>query len=249
MLLNPTLEGLRALKLFGMVKALEAQLQTPDAERLGFEERLGMLVDHERTYRDNKSLANRLKRAKLRLPACVEDLDLRSQRGLDRSVMTSLATCLWIGKHRNIIISGSTGVGKSYLACAFAEKACREGYSVFYHRTSRLFDEMAIAKVEGRFQKLLNSLAKVDLLVLDDFGLSPFSPEQTRDLLEVIEDRYDRHSTIISGQLPVEHWHEAIGEPTLADAILDRLVHNAHKIKLKGPSKRGPKGKEEEKDT
>ena len=246
MTLNPTLEGLRSLKLFGMVKALEAQIETPGADKLSFEERLGMLVDHELTSRNNKRLSNRLKQAKLRFPACIEDLDLNTRRGLNRSEIVQLSTCSWIQKHQNIIVEGKTGVGKSYLSCAFAEKACREGFSTIYFRTSRLFEEIAVSKVEGRFHKFLDRLVKVNLLVLDDFGIVPFAPEHSRDLFEIVEDRYDRQSTIISGQLPVENWHEAIGDDTIADAILDRLVHNAYRIKLKGPSKRTEMGKEDQ---
>ncbi|MCI0557991.1 MAG: IS21-like element helper ATPase IstB [Nitrososphaera sp.] len=247
MLIHPTLEGLSALKLIGMRKALEAQMQTPEAMKLDFDERFGMLVDHEQAYRNNKRLANRLRKAQLRQMACVEDLDMKTQRGLDRSVIANLATCAWIPKHQNVIIEGATGTGKSYLSCALAEKACREDFSVLYYRTSRLFESTAIAKIEGRFQKLLNTLAKADLVVLDDFAITPFTIEQGRDLLEILEDRYDRRSTIVSGQLPTDNWHDAIGDPTIADAILDRLVHNAHKIKLKGPSKRANKGTKEEK--
>lgn len=224
-----------------MVKALEAQMNMPDIESLSFHERLGLLVDHELSYREDRCLQSRLRKAKLRQAAMIEDLDVKAQRGLDRSVMAFLSTSEWVHKHQNVLLEGKTGVGKSFVACALAQKACRDGFTALYERAPRLFEELAIARVDGRHSKQLMSLARKDLLIIDDFGLSPLTPEQRRDLLEILEDRYGRRSTMITSQVPREHWHEIIGEPTIADAIMDRLVHNAHELKLKGPSMRDPK--------
>lgn len=238
MLTHPTMEKLNTLKLTGMVKALTEQLQMSEVDSLGFEERLGLLVDREATERENRKLATRLKKAKLRQSASIEDLDFRRSRGMDKSLILSLAACTWIAKGVNVLICGPTGVGKSYLACALAHKACLEGYTALYLRLPRLFEELRLAKADGRYGKLMLSYAKTDLLVLDDWGLTPMSDPQRRDLLELMEDRYGLKSTIITSQLPVTAWHEAIGDPTLADAILDRIVHNAHKIEMKGESMR-----------
>ena len=238
MLNHPTLDKLQTLRLSGMLKALNEQQQMPEIDSLGFEERLGLLIDREMTERENRRLGSRLKKAKLRHCCCVEDLDFKTSRGLDKSVILSLAACTWIARGINVLISGATGVGKSYLACALAHKACLEGYSAIYMRLPRLFEELRLAKADGRYGKLMLDYAKTNLLVLDDWGLTPMTDTQRRDLLELLEDRYGRKSTIVTSQLPVTSWHEAIGDPTLADAILDRLVHNAHKIELKGESMR-----------
>ena len=238
MLTHPTLEKLNTLKLTGMVKALTEQQQMAEVDSLGFEERLGLLVDREATERENRKLATRLKKAKLRQSASIEDLDFRKNRGMDKALILSLAACAWIAKGINVLICGPTGVGKSYLACALAHKACLEGYTALYLRLPRLFEELRLAKADGRYGKLMLSFAKADLLVLDDWGLTPMTDPQRRDLLELMEDRYGLKSTIITSQLPVTDWHEAIGDPTLADAILDRIVHNAHKIEMKGESMR-----------
>ena len=238
MLTHPTMEKLNTLKLTGMVKALTEQQQMAEVDSLGFEERLGLLVDREATERENRKLATRLKKAKLRQSASIEDLDFRKNRGMDKALILSLAACAWIAKGINILICGPTGVGKSYLACALAHKACLEGYTALYLRLPRLFDELRLAKADGRYGKLMLSYAKADLLVLDDWGLTPMTDPQRRDLLELMEDRYGLKSTIITSQLPVTSWHEAIGDPTMADAILDRIVHNAHKIEMKGESMR-----------
>ena len=238
MLTHPTLEKLNTLKLTGMVKALTEQQQMAEVDSLGFEERLGLLVDREATERENRKLATRLKKAKLRQSASIEDLDFRKNRGMDKALILSLAACAWIAKGINVLICGPTGVGKSYLACALAHKACLEGYTALYLRLPRLFEELRLAKADGRYGKLMLSYAKADLLVLDDWGLTPMTDPQRRDLLELMEDRYGLKSTIITSQLPVTDWHEAIGDPTLADAILDRIVHNAHKIEMKGESMR-----------
>ena len=238
MLTHPTMEKLNTLKLTGMVKALTEQQQMAEVDSLGFEERLGLLVDREATERESRKLATRLKKAKLRQSASIEDLDFRRSRGMDKALILSLAACAWIAKGINVLVCGPTGVGKSYLACALAHKACLEGYTALYLRLPRLFEELRLAKADGRYGKLMLSYAKTDLLVLDDWGLTPMTDPQRRDLLELMEDRYGLKSTIITSQLPVTAWHEAIGDPTLADAILDRVVHNAHKIEMKGESMR-----------
>jgi len=238
MLNHPTLEKLHTLRLSGMLKALEEQMQMPDSAALGFEERLGLLADRELTERENRRLATRLRKARFRQTATVEDIDWRHRRGLDKSLMLSLSNCRWIREHRNCLITGPTGVGKSYLACALGQKACREDYTALYFRLPRLWRELAIARGDGRYQKMLAGFAKTDLLILDDWGMARLNEEQRHDLLEILEDRYDRRSTLVTGQLPVGHWHEVIGDPTLADAILDRLIHNAYKIALKGESMR-----------
>jgi DNA replication protein DnaC len=235
---HPTLAKLEALRLYGMVRALNDQLQLPDCAHLSFEERLGLLVDRESTDRENQRLALRLKRARLRQSAAPEDVDFRHPRGLDRAQFLSLCGCGWLQNRDNLLITGPTGVGKTYLACALAQKACREGHSAHYARTSQLLGELACARADGTYPRQLATLARLDLLVLDDWGLSPLTDGQRRDLLEILDDRYDRRSTLVASQLPVEHWHEALGDPTLADAILDRLVHNAHKLNLQGESLR-----------
>lgn len=238
MLNHPTQDKLIALKLLGMAQALEEQRRLPDCDSLSFEERLGLLVDREMTARDNRYLAQRLKRARLRQSAVAEDIDFRQRRGLDRSLVQALLSCDWIRRHDNCLVTGPTGVGKSYLACALANQACRMGWRVLYTRTSRLFSELAIARADGSFARRLMALARVDLLVLDDWGLAALAPDQARDLLEILEDRYDRKSTLIASQIPVENWHATILDPTLADAALDRLVHNAHRLNLDGESMR-----------
>ena len=238
MLLHPTLEKLTAMRFTGMAAALDEQMQMDGLDDMAFEERLGILLDREQAVRETRRMKTRLRKAKLRQQGSVEDIDFRHPRGLDKSLVVRMTDCQWIRKHNNLIITGPTGVGKSYLACAFAEKACREGFSALYMRTTKLFEDLSLAKGDGRYLKLLTSYAKTDLLVLDDYGLHELNQEQRHDLLEILEDRHGLKSTLVTSQLPVEHWHEQIGDPSLADAILDRLVHSAHKIKLKGESMR-----------
>jgi DNA replication protein DnaC len=238
MLSHPTLDKLHELKLTGMGQALSDQMQMPEITDLSFEERLGLLVDREITERDNRRLKSRLQRAKLRQSACIEDLDYRHPRGLDKSLMARLAQCQWLREHLNLLITGPTGIGKTWIACALAQQACRQGFTTLYLRLPRFLQDLTIAKADGRYGKLLTTLSKTDLLLMDDFGLAPLHDEQRHDLLEVIEDRHGRRATMVTSQLPLEHWHEAIGDPTLADAILDRLVHSAYQITLKGDSMR-----------
>lgn len=238
MLTHPTLDKLESLRLHGMVQALKQQWQQPEINELSFEQRLGLLIDRETDLRQTRQMQARLRKAKLRQNAVVEDIDFKQPRGLDRSQVLQLATCQWIKQKQNLLITGPTGVGKSYLACALAHTACREGFSVLYLRVARLFADLALARGDGRYIKLLATFAKTDLLILDDYGLAPFTREQRYDFLEILEDRHGLRSTLVTSQLPVEHWHEHIGDPTTADAILDRLVHNAHTMKLKGGSMR-----------
>jgi DNA replication protein DnaC len=241
MLIHPTIEHMKSLRLFGMARALENQMELKEIRELSFEERIGMLIDAEKVARENKGLESRLKSAKLRLSACIEDLELRANRGLDRSSITALASADWVQSKQNILVTGPTGAGKTYLACALAQKACRLGYSVAYFRAPILFQDLAVAKADGRYRRLLTSISKRRLIVLDDFALAPLTDEQRHDLLEILEDRYEASSTIVASQLPIEHWHAVIGEPTIADAILDRIVHNSHQLNLKGESMRKKK--------
>ena len=243
MLTHPLFEKLTQLHLLGMLLALKEQMNTPDLDRLSFEDRLGLLTDREITARENRQLAARLKKAKLRQNASVEDVDFRHRRGLEQTLFLQLAQCAWIKEHHNVLIIGPTGVGKTYLACALAHKACREGYAALYFRLPRLLQELAIARGDGRYVSLLKTIARADLLVLDDWGLKGFSAEQQHDLLEILEDRHGLRSTLITSQLPTDHWHELITNATVADAICDRLVHNAYRITLKGESMRKLKNK------
>lgn len=234
MLMNHTVEVLRMLRLTGMAEAYLSQSQDPSFRELSFEERFGLLVDSERTYRENKRLARLLKEAHLKVQACMEDIDYATSRGLDRSVMAAFNGCEWIRAHYNVTITGPTGVGKTFISCALANLACRNGFTARYYRIPRLFGELSIARGDGSYQSLLRKIARIDLLVLDDWGLGPLTSAESRDLLEVLEDRCQSKSTIITSQVPLEKWHELIPDPTVADAIMDRLVHNAYKIALGG---------------
>ena len=238
MLIQPTLDTLNQLKLHGMAIALSEQMTQTSAQSLPFEDRLGLLVERELTYRENRRLTRLLQLAQLKERAALEDLDFRARRGLDRAQLASLSSCDWIRQHQNLLIHGATGCGKTFLGCALAHQACRQGLSALYLRAPRLFDELSLCHADGSFRKRLAAIAKVDLVVIDDFAIAPIGPRERTDLLELLDDRVGARSTLITSQLPIEHWHEYIGDPTLADAILDRLLHSAHKIHLEGESMR-----------
>lgn len=238
MLSIPTEDKLRSLKLLGMLKAFHEQQSQPEVAQMSFDERLGILVDRESTERDSRRIASRLRQAHLRQDACIENLDYSQHRGLDKSMIKALTTGQWLKDHLNVLITGPCGVGKSFIACALSHKACLLGHTALYVRAPRLFNDLALAKGDGRYQRLMKSLAKTSLLVIDDWGLSTLNDSERADLLEVIEERHNVQSTIVTSQLPVKHWHDVIGNATLADAILDRLVHNAYTIELKGDSMR-----------
>jgi DNA replication protein DnaC len=233
-----TLEKLYSMKLNGMADAFKEQMRQPDMSELTFEERFGILVDNHWSWREDRQLKMLLKNARLKDNACIEDIDYKTPRGINKSVILSLSNCDWIKNIQNIIITGPTGVGKTYIACALANSACRKGFSSLYMRAPRLFQEIAVARVDGSYPKLMNKILKAKVLIIDDFCITPIKGAESKDLLEVIEDRQGLCSTIISTQLPVEKWFEAIGDPTIADAVLDRLIHNAHKIDLTGDSMR-----------
>ena len=248
MLTHPLLNKLRLLHCHGMLEALQEQLQQTDMQSLDFEDRLALLVDREWWLRENRRIQTRLRNANLKQNACMEDIDYDPTRGLSKSVMQTLSSCQWIREHQNILLMGPTGTGKSFIASALTHKACLEGFGARYLRLPRLFQELALAKGDGRYLKLIQQIAKTQVLILDDWGLSPMDDGQRRDLLEILDDRQHRSSTIVTSQIPLNHWHDSIGDPTLADAILDRLVHNAHKIELKGESMRKKKSRFNEKD-
>ncbi len=241
MLTHPTLNKLRDLRLTGMAEAFEEQLNTPDLQDLSWEERLGLLVDREATMRHNRRLQSRLKQAQFQQPAVWEDIDFKTTRGLDQSLVLQMADCQWVARHLNCLITGPTGAGKSYVATALAHKACREGYSARYLRLPRLLQSLHIAKGDGSYTRMLNQFARIDVLLIDDWGIAVLDDNAQRDLLEILDDRFNRRSTIVTSQLPLAHWHAYLGEATLADAILDRLVHNAYKLELKGESMRKKK--------
>lgn len=243
MLLSPTLEKLRQMKLTGMAEGLEEQQKLKSYEKLLFEERLGHLVDKEQELRGNRKLTSRLARAKLKQEASLEDINYAHVRGLDRTLIRKLSTCSWIKEHHNLVITGLTGVGKSFIACALAHKACLDGFTSLYLRAPRLFTELETAKADGRYQRVLQAMSKVDLLIIDDWGLSKLNTREERELLEVMEDRYELKSTIFASQVPVKDWHELIPNKTIADAILDRVVHNSYRIELSGESLRKEKNK------
>lgn len=238
MLIQPTLDSLNQLKLNGMATALSEQMTQTNAQSLSFEDRIGLLVEREIIYRENRRLTRLLQLAQLKERAAFEDLDFRARRGLDRAQLTSLSSCDWIRHHQNLLIHGATGCGKTFLGCALAHQACRQGLSALYLRAPRLFDELGLCHADGSFRKRLAAIAKADLVVIDDFAIAPIGPRDRADLLELLDDRVGTRSTLFTSQLPIEHWHEYIGDPTIADAILDRLLHSAHKIHLEGESMR-----------
>ena len=238
MLTHPTLDLLHALGLHGMAKGFADLGAQPEAASLDHAEWLALLLEQEATLRQQKKFESRARAAKLRQTASVEDVDYRAMRGLDRALFLKLAACDWIRARHNLLITGPCGVGKSWLACALGQKACREDLSVAYHRVPRLFQALALARADGRYARTLRQIARVDLLILDDWGPEALTAEQRRDLLEIVEDRYDARSIIVTSQVPIDRWYEIIGNPTIADAILDRLVHNAYRIELSGESLR-----------
>jgi DNA replication protein DnaC len=244
LLAHPTLDQLRQLGLAGMARAFEELAATPSGAELDHAEWLGLLLDRELADRQDRRLKARLRYARLRHQAAVEDVDYRTARGLDRALFQKLALGGWIEQKQNLIIEGPTGVGKSWLACALGHRACRDNHSVLYQRVPRLFADLALARGDGRYARLMRALGGVKLLILDDWGLEPLGAEQRRDLLEIVEDRYGRGATLVTSQVPVDRWHDLIGDPTLADAILDRIVHNAHRIQLRGDSLRRKKAQE-----
>lgn len=247
MLNEPTLTQLRGLRLDGMLRALEDDATTTGAAALTFEQRLAMLVQREVDWRDGKRVERLLKAAKLKVSAaCIEDIDWRASRGLDRILITELAGCDWLRRAHNVLITGATGVGKTWLACAFGHRAARSGFSVFYARAPRLLEELRVAHGDGSFGRRLAQLARTDLIILDDFAIAPLAPGERNDLLELLDDRVGTRATLITSQLPISAWHEWLADPTLADAILDRIVHSAHKIALKGESLRKAKPKKSE---
>ncbi|HXX36527.1 MAG TPA: IS21-like element helper ATPase IstB [bacterium] len=244
MLNSPTVEKLRAMKLHAMLATWEAQQQDPSCASLAFDERLALLIDAEWLARENRRLARALQEAKLRPShACLEAVDYGPRRGLDKSQLRQLATCRWVAEHQAVLIYGACGTGKSFLACALAHQACRHGYRAMYWRTSRLFHELTLARAAGTYPRLLARLARMDVLVLDDWGLAAIQDQERQDLLEILEDRYGLRSTVITSQLAPTLWHDYVAHPTLADAICDRILHHAHRIELKGESMRKVHGK------
>jgi DNA replication protein DnaC len=248
MLNQQTLEKLHTLKLHGMADAFCAQLESADSGQLSFEERFALVVDQQWLWKENRALERRLRAARLKERGVIEDIDYQHPRGLDRKLVRTLANSEWVRQHQHILLLGPTGIGKSWLACALAQKACRDGFSVLHKRTAELLRELAVAHADGSLGRMLVRLSRIDVLLLDDFAMAPLKDSERRDFLEICDDRYQRRSLILTSQVPVAHWHEQIGDPTIADSILDRLVHNAYRIELKGDSlrkKRRKPGEEE----
>jgi DNA replication protein DnaC len=249
MLNQPTMEKLNAMKLHGMAEAFREQMEMADASQLSFDERFGLLVDRQWTWKENRALIRRLQLAKFKERGVVEDIDYQHPRGLDRKLIRTLATSDWVRQHHNLLIVGPTGIGKTWLACALAHRACRDGFFAVHKRMSELFRDLALARADGSIGHLLAKLARVDVLLLDDFAMAPLKDGERRDFLEICDDRYQRRSTILTSQLPVANWYEQIGDPSIADSIMDRLVHNAYRLELNGESirkKRGRKPNDEE---
>jgi DNA replication protein DnaC len=249
MLTQPTIEKLMSMRLRGMAEAFREQQESADSQRLSFEERLGLLIDRQWNWRENRALERRLRNGRLQGPACLEDIDYRTARGLDRQVVRSLTQeSAWVREHQNLFLIGPTGIGKTWLARAFAQKACRDGYTALFQKATELFRSLSTSRADGSHSKLLYQLGRVDLLIVDDWAMAPMTETERRDFLEICDARYQARSTLLTSQLPVTSWHAQIADPTIADSILDRLVHNAHRIELKGESmrkKRGPKGGKE----
>jgi len=243
MLNEQTMEKLHAMKLHGMADGYDEQRQQPSVAELSFDERLGLLVDRQWRWREERALTTRLRNAKFKIPACIEDLNYRKSRGLKRGVIDQLSSSEWVRFHQNVIITGETGTGKTFLGCALGQKACRDGYRVRYYVAAKLFRALSAAHADGSFMRLSKKLVRTDLLIVDDWGMETVAEGLYRDFLELLDDRYDCGSTLITSQFPQDVWHDTIGNPTVADAILDRLVHNAHNIDLGGPSIRKLKGK------
>jgi DNA replication protein DnaC len=249
MLNQPTMERLQAMKLHGMAQAFREQYENADSSQLSFEERFGLLVDCQWTWKENRALTRRLQLAKFKERGLIEDIDYQHPRGLDRRLMRTLASSDWVRQHQNLLLIGPTGIGKSWLACALAHKACRDGFFAIHKRMAELFRDLAVARADGSIGSVLAKLARTDVLVLDDFAMAPMKDSERRDFLEICDDRYQRRSTVLTSQVPVAHWHEQIGDPSIADSIMDRLVHNAHRMDLDGESirkKRGRKPAEED---
>ena len=238
MLNQPTMEKLIAMKLYGLADAFRTQLETTDSHQLSFEERFALLVDQQWQWKENRALSRRLRAAKLKQRAVIEDVNYHHPRRLDRKLLRTLASSDWVRRKLNIVFNGPTGIGKTWLACALAQKACRDGFSVLHRKTSELFRELAIAHADGSLGRMLLRLAQIDVLLLDDFAMAPLKDSERRDFLEVCDDRYQRRSMILTSQMPVAHWHQQIGDPTIADSILDRLLHNSYRLELEGESMR-----------